>query len=346
MGHLQNLQTQDMNLVLSTDAKPRLKWTPELHQRFVEAVNQLGGADKATPKGLMRVMGIPGLTLYHLKSHLQKYRLGKSHQQSEICSESKPDDAEYEESQGTDMLNLFREEKEINDPTQEQINENVRISQAIKLQMEVQRKLHEQIEVQRHLQLRIEAQGKYLQKVLKKAQETLSSYNCSATGVEHAKAELSQLVSMVSSSSFSGITEMTDLSLEQKHMMRPAGCSVESSLTSSESSGRREEEKETRVDNEEIADKGIQENCLFILPLLDESRTKGLGARKRSRTTISDSNCVEETGSKKSSKQAYGKEMGHGLKKFGLLETFDLNSQCENDLDLGTRQPIDLNSKG
>ncbi|KAI3979150.1 hypothetical protein MKX01_016975, partial [Papaver californicum] len=35
----------DAGLVLSTDAKPRLKWTPELHQRFIEAVNQLGGAD-------------------------------------------------------------------------------------------------------------------------------------------------------------------------------------------------------------------------------------------------------------------------------------------------------------
>ena len=35
----------DSGLVLSTDAKPRLKWTPELHQRFVDAVNQLGGAE-------------------------------------------------------------------------------------------------------------------------------------------------------------------------------------------------------------------------------------------------------------------------------------------------------------
>lgn len=35
----------DSGLVLSTDAKPRLKWTSDLHARFIEAVNQLGGAD-------------------------------------------------------------------------------------------------------------------------------------------------------------------------------------------------------------------------------------------------------------------------------------------------------------
>lgn len=35
----------DSGLVLSTDAKPRLKWTPDLHERFIEAVDQLGGAD-------------------------------------------------------------------------------------------------------------------------------------------------------------------------------------------------------------------------------------------------------------------------------------------------------------
>ncbi|KAI3738560.1 hypothetical protein L2E82_28596 [Cichorium intybus] len=31
----------DLGLVLSTECKPRLKWTPDLHERFIEAVNQL-----------------------------------------------------------------------------------------------------------------------------------------------------------------------------------------------------------------------------------------------------------------------------------------------------------------
>lgn len=39
----------DPCLVLSSDPKPRLRWTADLHERFVDAVTQLGGASSQSP---------------------------------------------------------------------------------------------------------------------------------------------------------------------------------------------------------------------------------------------------------------------------------------------------------
>uniref|UniRef100_A0A0D9WHY3 HTH myb-type domain-containing protein n=1 Tax=Leersia perrieri TaxID=77586 RepID=A0A0D9WHY3_9ORYZ len=200
----------DSGLVLSTDAKPRLKWTPELHQRFVDAVNQLGGAEKATPKTVMRLMGIPGLTLYHLKSHLQKYRLSKNLQGQANVGTAKNAlgcTAVADKIPGTSTLAMAS--ANVIPPAEK----TIQIGEALQMQIEVQRQLNEQLEVQRHLQLRIEAQGKYLQAVLEQAQETLGKQNLGPASLEDAKIKISELVSQVSNECLSNaVTEIRESS--------------------------------------------------------------------------------------------------------------------------------------
>ncbi|KAL3324866.1 hypothetical protein AABB24_038794 [Solanum stoloniferum] len=136
----------------SLASKQRLRWTNELHERFVDAVAQLGGPDRATPKGVLRVMGVQGLTIYHVKSHLQKYRLAK------YLPDSSSDGKNSDKKEPRDMLSSLDG------------SSGVEITTALKLQMEVQKRLHEQLEVQKQLQLRIEAQGKYLKKIIEEQQ--------------------------------------------------------------------------------------------------------------------------------------------------------------------------------
>ncbi|XP_039016138.1 myb-related protein 1-like isoform X2 [Hibiscus syriacus] len=141
-------------LVLTSDPKPRLRWTTDLHDRFVDAVTQLGGPNKATPKAIMRTMNVKGLTLFHLKSRLQKYRLGMS--------------ASYLlESPGTNNYT-------INLPTSD-MNEGYEVREALRAQMEVQSKLHLQVEAEKHLQIRQDAERKYMA-MLEKACKMLADH--------------------------------------------------------------------------------------------------------------------------------------------------------------------------
>ena len=203
--------------------------------------------------------------------------------------------------------------------------------------------------------MRIEAQGKYLQSVLKKAQETLAGYSSSSLGVEFAKAELSRLLSMVNSgcpsSSLSELTDTKDLNLSLEHMerkqMRGTISSMESSLTSSESSGRREDQKKAMNDcssggEGDEPQKSNTNSVELELALMDghhpEDKPWNGHNRKRSGSTVSDGVCVEQSVSKRPTNSDH-------LRKSGLLGKIDLNCKYQNDIDSGSKA-IDLNCKG
>nr|XP_009625309.1 protein PHR1-LIKE 2-like isoform X3 [Nicotiana tomentosiformis] len=188
VGEYQNM-LGDACLVLTADHKPRLRWTAELHERFVDAVTQLGGPDKATPKTIMKAMGVKGLTLYHLKSHLQKYRLGK---QSKEAAENYKDENQDTSSSASGSSKVV---------TQDVNDSGYQVTEAFRVQMEVQRRLHEQLEVQRHVQLRIEAQGKYLQTILEKACKALNYKAMASPDLDAAREQLSELAIKVESDS-------------------------------------------------------------------------------------------------------------------------------------------------
>ncbi|GAB4843789.1 hypothetical protein Ancab_013754 [Ancistrocladus abbreviatus] len=131
-------------------SKTRIRWTLDLHEKFVECVNRLGGAEKATPKAILKLMNSDGLTIFHVKSHLQKYRIAKF----------MPDSAEG------------KSRNSLNNMAQLDIKTGMQLKEALQLQLDVQRRLHEQLEIQRNLQLRIEEQGRQLKMMFDQQQKT------------------------------------------------------------------------------------------------------------------------------------------------------------------------------
>ncbi|KAF7025886.1 hypothetical protein CFC21_038037 [Triticum aestivum] len=60
--------------VSTTHRKPRVTWTLQLHNKFLEAINQIG-LDRAVPKKVLELMNVDYLSRENIASHLQKYRL-------------------------------------------------------------------------------------------------------------------------------------------------------------------------------------------------------------------------------------------------------------------------------
>ncbi|XP_021288409.1 myb family transcription factor PHL11 [Herrania umbratica] len=172
-------------VVMTRDPKPRLRWTADLHDRFVDAVTKLGGPDKATPKSVLRLMGMKGLTLYHLKSHLQKYRLGQQARKQNAVDQNK-------DNGGSSYVQFSNHSPGTitNSPRADNEQRQIPVAAAVITPLEAQKTLQEQLEVQEKLQMRVEAQGRYLQAILEKAQKGLSfDINCEGN-VEETRAEL------------------------------------------------------------------------------------------------------------------------------------------------------------
>ncbi|KAJ6710053.1 TWO-COMPONENT RESPONSE REGULATOR-LIKE APRR8-RELATED [Salix koriyanagi] len=84
MGKRKELEVTDKvdedNDNLTVLKKPKLVWTNELHNRFLEAIRILG-IDGAHPKKILQHMNVPGLKKENVSSHLQKYRLSLKRKQ-------------------------------------------------------------------------------------------------------------------------------------------------------------------------------------------------------------------------------------------------------------------------
>ncbi|KAL5827495.1 hypothetical protein ACOSQ3_019336 [Xanthoceras sorbifolium] len=115
----------------------------------MQCVDFLGGADKATPKGILKLMDIDGLTICHVKSHLQKVRFARH------IPESAEGKCRSKQST-TDMNAIARLDPKT----------GMQLVETLRLQLDVQKRLHEQLEVQRNLQLHIEEQGRQLKQML------------------------------------------------------------------------------------------------------------------------------------------------------------------------------------
>ncbi|KAM0925473.1 hypothetical protein ACQ4PT_004141 [Festuca glaucescens] len=191
--------------------KSRMRWTPELHEQFVDAVNKLGGRKfiylcpvpaEATPKAVQKVMKVEGLTIYHVKSHLQKYRT--------VRHQSESSDGLFVSLCWVGFYAYFilfvlagtsTERSSHMDEVCSQNSKAMEACEGLRIQIGLQKQLHEQLEIQRKLQLQVEEHSKYLERVIAKQGERLKLLgglprfqHASTQAVDHKEAYREQTV--------------------------------------------------------------------------------------------------------------------------------------------------------
>ncbi|CAN1771531.1 Myb family transcription factor PHL7 [Linum perenne] len=121
--------------------KERLRWTQELHDRFEEAVNQLGGPD---------IIGFAT----NFRGHSQGYPEGYGHSWTDHLSCQEPPTGGIERRNISEMLPNFS------------ATSGAQLNEALQMQLEVERRLSDHLDVQRNLKLKIEAQGRFLERMV------------------------------------------------------------------------------------------------------------------------------------------------------------------------------------
>ncbi|KAL6312038.1 hypothetical protein AAG906_027236 [Vitis piasezkii] len=205
------------SIVLSSDLKPRLKWTRELHALFVDAVNQLGGHEsrtfsalillgphlrpsgwtpfcviyafyfictdsihgiflvdslvfsnvEATPKAIMKIMRVRGLTLYHLKSHLQKYRMNIISGREAARREAEEEGEQKKEAATSSSPQEEDEVDKAEDETKDQSNAHLKIDK-----------------IEKHIRICQGAQERYLKAALDSAHRAAARETLGCAGAD------------------------------------------------------------------------------------------------------------------------------------------------------------------
>ncbi|KAK8962237.1 putative transcription factor GLK1 [Platanthera guangdongensis] len=74
-GEVEKEEERQSLVPVGPNRKHRRCWSPDLHRKFLNALEALGGSHLATPKQIREMMKVDSLTNDEVKSHLQKYRL-------------------------------------------------------------------------------------------------------------------------------------------------------------------------------------------------------------------------------------------------------------------------------